>query len=995
MIDRFHLGTLYAGAADTMPVNVVHSPMLKHPFITACYMFGMTFLMVMLCVSECPGNTDIVRLAEDGTAAYEAGEYAAALDAWQTGLAEAQRSGNPQHVSVFLYPLGLACEQLHRYDEALEYYRQALQLRRQLGDAPGQVKVLNQLGIVSDKLARCEEALEFYRQALALSTQTGDAEAEGRTLTNIGIAYFHFGEYASALDAFQQALTLYRQAGSRSLEANALNNIGDIYERQGRYQEALNAYRQALALQQQTQDVSAQGRTLNNIGVISWHLGQYEEALSYYRLALTSKRAVNDRHGEAATLNNIGVVYWKQQAYQEALDSYHHALRIRQALNDRRGQGSTLTSIGMVHAAEGRSQEALNAFRQALTITQEIGDRQRESLTLTQLGKLYKTLGETQQAYTAFHNSVTLSTQLKASEILWEALRGLAAVEVERQQFQEAAQHYEQALTQIETLRAEFRASDAYWAVMDDKFAVYDEYIALLSQLHQTYPGNGYDQKAFEIFERRQGRMFLEQMGETGARQFAGLPAAVRQQEEDLETQLECTRRDLAAALSQAHQSLDRITALEQRLMTLQAEQRTLRATLQARYPEYHALRYPQPVSLDDLRQRVLQPHELMLVYHVMPSQTLLWVIGAQHTQMHILPAGEREIQQQVATMRYAMLPEWAMTSAEQSYNLSMAQDIPFEEASYTLYSTLLPQEVRPLLIQARPLYIVPTGALYAVPFEALLTRAAHHPADIHFLIEDVSISYVSSASLLKILRDTRKQAARVSRYPLLAFAHPDYQALDTQAVGATRSLHIQAVVEAFDGTISELPDTEVEARVVAALLQPPPESQPLQLQRDASRARLLQMNDAGSLDEYQYLLFALHSLLPGEVSYIDQPALILSDDLLMMSEVFGLSLNADMVMLSACNTGRGTYQRGEGVIGLTRAFMYAGTPTTAVTLWSVESKSAKEISVGMFFNLKEGLPPARALRAIKLQLLRGQKGDTYTHPFYWAPCVIFGEGFF
>ena len=972
--------------------------MLKNTSITALQAFCLTFLIGFFFTPDCRGDSAIVRFAKDGTAAYEAGEYTAAVNAWEAGLAEARQSGNTQHVSVFLYPLGMAYEHLHRYEEAMDYYRQALQLRRQLNDVRGQVKVLNNLGIVSDKLGRYDQAQELYRQALPLTRKLGDTQTEGRTLANLGVAYFHSGEYAAALDTLQQALTLYRQLGSRALEASALHNIGDMYERRGRYQEALNAYRQALSLQQQLPETGPQGRTLNNIGVIYWHLGQYDEALAYYNLALASKRAAGDQHGEAATLNNIGVVHWKRKEYEEALDSYHQALHIRRALRDSRGQGSTLTSIGMVHAAEGRSREALNAFRQALSITQAIGDRQRQSLTLTQLGKLYSTGGDTQQAYEAFQESVTLSTQLNAREILWEALRGLAAVEVERQQFQNAVQHYEQAITHIEALRAEFRAIDEYWPVMEDKFAVYDEFIALLSRLHHSFPEKGYDQKAFEIFERRQGRVFLEQMGQTGARRFAGLPEAIRQREEYLETQLDNTRHDLRTVLSQSHPNLDRITELEQRFKTLQAEQHDLRATLQVHYPDYYALRYPQPVSLDNLRHRVLQPDELMLVYHVMPTRTILWVIGSQQMQMHVLPAGKRDIQQQLANMRHAMIPDWAMNpSVERFYNpaSAAAQDMPFVEASYTLFSTLVPQDARSLLTQGKSLYIVPTGALYTLPFEALITRPAPHVDEAHFLLEDVSISYLSSASLLKTLENTRNRTADVTRYPLLVFAHPDYDALDARIEGATRSFQIQAVVSAFRGAIPELPETEAEARTIVALFQAPPKSHPLQLRRDASRANLLRMNADGRLDDYQYLLFSLHGLIPGEVSYVNQPALILSDDLVMMSDVFGLSLNADMIMLSACNTGRGKYQRGEGVMGLTRAFMYAGTPTTTVTLWSVHSMSAKALSVGLFQHLKQGYTPAHALRAIKLQMLKGEKGDPFKQPFHWAPFVIFGEGFF
>jgi CHAT domain-containing protein len=155
--------------------------------------------------------------------------------------------------------------------------------------------------------------------------------------------------------------------------------------------------------------------------------------------------------------------------------------------------------------------------------------------------------------------------------------------------------------------------------------------------------------------------------------------------------------------------------------------------------------------------------------------------------------------------------------------------------------------------------------------------------------------------------------------------------------------------------------------------------------------------HENGRLDEYRYLVFATHGVLPGEIDAITQPALVLSypeqEGYLTMADVFQLKCNADLISLSACNTGMGEYQANEGVIGLTRSFMFAGTSAVTVTLWSVESQSAKELNVGLFEHLAAGQSPAQALQAAKLNLLRGEKGEHYRHPYYWAPFVLFGDG--
>ena len=180
-------------------------------------------------------------------------------------------------------------------------------------------------------------------------------------------------------------------------------------------------------------------------------------------------------------------------------------------------------------------------------------------------------------------------------------------------------------------------------------------------------------------------------------------------------------------------------------------------------------------------------------------------------------------------------------------------------------------------------------------------------------------------------------------------------------------------------------------------MLKAPENSKPLIVKEAASRSTVFALSQTASLEAYRYLVFACHGILPGEVDRVKQPALVLAhpekDGFLTMADVFGLQLNAGLVSLSACNTGRGSQVKGEGVMGLTRAFMYAGTPAVSVTLWSVESQSAKELNVGMYRYLSQDRGRATALREIKLSLLRGEKGDEYRDPFFWAPLVVFGDG--
>lgn len=171
-------------------------------------------------------------------------------------------------------------------------------------------------------------------------------------------------------------------------------------------------------------------------------------------------------------------------------------------------------------------------------------------------------------------------------------------------------------------------------------------------------------------------------------------------------------------------------------------------------------------------------------------------------------------------------------------------------------------------------------------------------------------------------------------------------------------------------------------------------------MRQDASRSNILKLNEAQKLADYKYVVFSCHGVIPNATNGVKQPALVLSQPdpvggtgFLTMADTFSLRFDADLVTLSACNTGRGQEVRGEGIIGLTRAFMYAGTPSISVTLWPVESMSEKRLSTGLYENLAAGLGRAEALRQIKLRMIHGEEDESYRYPFFWAPMVLFGDG--
>jgi tetratricopeptide (TPR) repeat protein/CHAT domain-containing protein len=1028
-------------------------------------------------------EADLQRLLQEGKDASSLFDYSIALEKWQAGLSQAQALDNRQYISQFLFQIGLVYTDLGQYERALEYYEQALVVRREIGDRRGEGQTLNNIGLVYDNLGQYKRASQYYEQALLIRREIGDRRGEGQTQINIGLVYDNLGQYEQALEAYEQALAIARELGNQRSQGIVLGNIGVVFDNLGQYPQALEAYDLALTIARKIGDQRSEGHTLANVGLVYDDLGQYAQALEYYEQALAITRAIDYRRGEGFTLSYIGLVYANLGQYAQALETYKQALAIIREVGFRRGEGYILTNIGVVYDNLGQYAQALEYYEQALAMTREIGDRRYEGQsltniglaywnlgqyaqaleyhkqalaiaqeisdrlgegqTLTNIGLVYDELGQYQDAAAAFHNSISIHEALGTFDSLWRAQGGLATVEAKLEQFESAVRHYEQALDTIEALRAGLTKKEHKLSFMQDKLYVYDALIDLLQNLHHIYPDKGYDRKALEIFERKQGRVFLEEMGQSGARHFAGLPESIMQRELDLENQREQIRQQLAderaKPIKEQHQAL--IQALEEREADLQVEQAALQAQIKTDYPDYYALRYPTPVSLDELQQQVLQPGELLLVYGVMQKNISLWVIGQEEFQLYSLSIGEDALAEKVAALRTALANEWDISRGLlMSGQTPHTKQTPFTQLSYELYTLLLPEAVRSLVTspstpllqdkENRTLTIVPTGPLYILPFEILITsppapllkdegstlpileegRDERRP---HYLIEEFPISYLSSASLLKTLREAQARRTTSAHYPLLAFAHPVYDSTpdpsqtDSNLLEKTtpdssheerrgsslQTLRRQSYRALAGGEFVELPETADEARAIADLLKAPENSKPLQLRDNASRANIFTFNQHGRLKEYQYLVFAMHGVLPGDVDQITQSALVLSDDFLTMADVFGLQLHAKLVSLSACNTGIGEQVKGEGVMGLTRAFMYAGTPVVAVTLWSVESLSAKDLNIGFFRHLHAGLPPTQALQAIKIEMLGGDLGEKYRHPYYWAPFVVFGDG--
>ena len=438
----------------------------------------------------------------------------------------------------------------------------------------------------------------------------------------------------------------------------------------GQYDRSLEYNQAALVILRETKDRRGEGQVLGNLGVEYYRLGQYDQAIEYHRQALVIHRELKDPRFQGNELINLGEVYRDLGQYKEALECFRQALALHRQTKSRRGEGQALTCLGLAYYDLGEYKQALRYHQQALIIHRETKNRVDEAADLTSLGLVYDNLGQPEQALKTLQEAVKLCREVGQPENLWRAQRALGRVEANQGRNDEAIQNYRQALDGIEGLRAGLGSKESKSTYMKNKLFVYDELIELLRSRHEKDPTKGYDRDALEIFERKQGRLFLEEMGQSGARNFAGLPEQVKSQETELENRLDTLQAALVKERSQPQPDQPHLQALETELQQARGAFQTLKGEIQTKYPDYYALKYPQPAKLAELQTKVLKPGEVMLIYGVLKDKTCLWVIGKEVCQLETLPVGEKDLGRKIAAYRRAVLKP-----GEETGNAAGAQD--------------------------------------------------------------------------------------------------------------------------------------------------------------------------------------------------------------------------------------------------------------------------------------------------------------------------------
>ncbi|MGC9528201.1 MAG: CHAT domain-containing protein [Limnospira sp.] len=828
-------------------------------------------------------------------------------------------------------------------NQAIADLETARNLWREAGNVAQEVTALNWLGLVYADLGRYSEAIAVYRQILERLPAARDDEnrpfTEASTLLSTAKIHSRRGNYQEAMEQLMRSLELWQKVGYSAGEAAVRNELGLLYVRLGDFDRALEEYDRLFS---EIADLGTGDRAalLNNRGQVRAERGEWETALEDYRQALNLWQELGKIREQAATLNNIGFAQTDSEKFREALDTYNEALLLWQESGDRGGEASTLSNIGFVYTRLNEPEKALEFCDRALPLRREFGDRDREATTRYCLAIAYRQQGN----------------------------------------LTEARSHIETALNIIEDLRTNVKRQELRTTFLASKQEYYEFYIDLLMELHRQSPESGFDGLALRASERAKARSLLDILSEGNGEITAGISPKLLAEKRQLQQQIAAAEARRVKLLSGSHTD-EQKQAITDEIEDLLDRLENLRDTIRATSPRYAALTQPQALDLAAIQRDVLDENTALLEYAIGRDRSYLWVVTSEEIRSHELP-GREEIEAAVRHFREAILAP----------SLRFRPSI-FQKAGTDLRAAIIPAK----LPDKQRLVIVADGALQYVPFVALPTEGTRilDNKKVPLIVRHEVIT-LPSASTLGVLRQQIKGRTPPPK-TLAIFADPVFGCNDDRVKpsptceGKYLPPDLERSARESGVLFDRLIHTQTEAEQILSLI---PESETAPKFGFSARREVATTPE---LSNYKMLHFATHGLLNSATPELSGLVLSLVDErgqllngFLRLYDIFNLNLPAELVVLSACETGLGRQVRGEGLIGLTRGFMYAGAPRVVVSLWSVDDRATAELMVKFYQKMLDGgQSPAAALRSAQIDLWQSSEWNS---PFFWAGFTLQGE---
>ena len=886
----------------------------------------------------------------------------------------------------------------HRIQQADLCLSQALKLASSLKRADLEARVKSSEANRNRVSGNPSMAVELFRQAAKSYENLGDkANQLEEFLNEARVLGYDLHKLQDARTLTLNVQTLAEQSNDWAHQIDSLRLMSEFDQALGDYQACLNALHDALNLSNKHSIPVISAFIQLQISAPLADVGQWEEALNAVTAALPILKQVSDKSDEFVAYSTLLYIYSARESDLQDLDkALGYANEARQLIEDSSSSQSASLSLSVyeIHFLQNNFDEAVKDSKAALSIFDKEGNELGQVNALLSLAEALRSSGDIAEASEALARAEPLVRKIDDFYLTGRFYYGQANLYKREGKFQSSISNYEQVVGFLESSKAK-STGPSKGAVSETYNYIYGELIDayyLRGQAEKGYESTAAS-KAFEMAELNKSRTFTTTWGRSLIDALHGkLPSDLQEEEQKIVER----NATLQSELNQPGTTTSRPKRqIEAELQELSAEEVSFQAKLRRSYPVYGDARYPRQMTLADLH---LRPGELLVEFKMFDPATFVWIVKGSDTGPQVVSFYKVHLKRDWFKERIADI-RGAMNRGDlDSFDPKVSEE---------LFNALFPQPAAELLRSASALIFIPDDIFSLLPMEILSPRATRN----EFVLIGTPTSYYPSAAGLRLTRSfktdrewrssffgiadpiTSQDDARYRAVVDLVTTKAPTNANELPAVPVSSAQHeanreVRFTTRGY--SFDRLPETANEVDNIANLFPDPSSSTTVRTGTEATKKALLQTDLSG----YRFLHFATHGFLPVEPGEIE-PALILSFDgsnqdqmMLKLSEISKLPIEADLVVLSACNTGSGKVTRAEGVSSLGSAFLATGASSVVVSLWSVADKSTSELMQRFYKNLLFGMPKNKALAEARKQLFL----EGHTHPFYWAPFVLSGE---
>ncbi len=950
-------------------------------------------------------HVDAERLTEEGHRLYAPASMAEARQRYEAALPLWRTAGAPEGEA--LTHLSIASS-FHAQDNAIAaepLITQALRLVEPIGALPLQAAALNMLTTGFLMQGKARQALESGSRALELARAGASLNAEHGALSNLGSAHWMLGNRAEELRFGDLSLETARQLDDRAQLAMTLQNLGVSRLTAGDFQAALTISREALAIHRESGDQRRQSVALNTIGEIYRESGQLREALGYHGEALAIRRRLLLPDLVAQSLNNLSLAQKDLRDFQSARRSIDEAVELRRAVGNRNGEATALLNLGVLLYAElGDTNGGLRHLQQALAIVQTLGLASTEASVLMHLGRLSVLGGADADARVHYLRAGELARTVSSKSNQIDSLRELAAIDLRAGDLRGARARLDAAVAVLDDVMDGVLGDELRAGYFATNARVYEQYVDVLMHLHREHPDAGHDLEALGMAEQGRARGLLRLLSEAKVDLRRDVAPELLARLPDLQRRVDALA---APSSSRAGPGAAADGTASRDLNAALTELQELRAQIRASSTKFAALVNPVPLQARDIQATVVEPGTVLLEYALGTDRSYLWVITSERITAVTLPA-RTEIEPLARRLHTLLgarneVPAGELPAARRQ-RLRRAEAQLAADTAQLSRLLLAPAEAE--IQRARRVVVAADGALAFIPFGVLPFSRGGAP-----LVASHDVTGVPSASAIALMRGARAGRRRPAK-TLAVLADPVFDRDDPRLgrppasrgrpsagppAGSPAEPDLapawtRAAAALTGARLGRLPHTREEANALLALVQPDRRISAIGVQ--ASRSAL----ESAAMGDVRILHLATHGFVNGDYPDLSGIALSmvdergdLTDGFFRLNHVYNLRLNADLVVLSACQTALGEQVRGEGLIGLTRGLMYAGAARVVASLWKVDDQATAAL-MAAFYGAMLGprqLSAASALREAQNAL---RINPRWQSPYYWAAFTLQGE---